>query len=699
MPRLAPLLRLLLLLGSLTTAPGCGSAPPPAEAPASAPVQAVVRRLTGRDFGQTTLAPARRLVVKIGDEGRTVALGPRTLEVATLRGVPLEEGKARRPIDLPEQARTLPDDAFRVDVQLVPITADVAPEVFDFFATETFHAAVDARWTLQRDAAREGAAVLEVEPAGKADGRLNVDVRALLPQPQSVRSTPFDVPRGARVSLGYGLATASGPPTRFRATLVCGAIETSLVDETLTPPDGSWHGAVHELPPGRGCTLRLDNASPDGDAVRGAAWAEPLVFAPQTGAPPAVENVIVVSLDTLRADHLSGYGYPRPTSPTIDARLIRRGTAFTDVSTSFPRTDVAHLSLFTSLYPDAQPQPGRLRADATAALMTESLRDAGLVTAGFTEDAMIAGAFGFWFGFDRFVERSYAERERGHATFADGIAFLRDNAERRFFLFLHTYKTHKPYVAAQRFDAFAPASDWQTPRLDPRVPQSERPQMDAYDRTIREADDLIASLLDELDRLGLAQRTLVVLLSDHGEAFGEHGAVEHGYSGHQEQLHIPLVFRGPGIPANVRVDAPSSIVDVAPTVLELAGAAPLPHAQGVSLAAAFAGLDLPRHRPLFFSWLAQGAAGVRHGPWKYLRADHGHELFDLASDPGENLPRLRKRSARAVDRALIAEHRASSERLRASFGGGGTTQAPSSGSDAPVDPRMHESLRALGYVQ
>ena len=131
----------------------------------------------------------------------------------------------------------------------------------------------------------------------------------------------------------------------------------------------------------------------------------------------------------------------------------------------------------------------------------------------------------------------------------------------------------------------------------------------------------------------------------------------------------------------------------------LAGAAPLPHAQGASLAAAFAGLDLPRNRPLFFSWLTQGAAGVRHGPWKYLRADHGHELFDLASDPGENLPRLRKRSARAVDQALIGEHRASSERLRASFGGASATQAPSSGSDAPVDPRMHESLRALGYVQ
>ena len=678
-----------------------GSAPPPAETPARA--LSVARRLTARDFGLVALDPAHRPIVKIGDEARPVALAPLALDVATLRGVPLEGGRARREIDVPEQTRALPDDAFRVDAQLVPITTDVAPEVFDFFATETFHAAVETRWTLSRDATGSGAAVLEVAPVAATEGRLNLDVRALLPEPTRVQSAPFDVPRGASLSLGFGLTPGATVATRFRATLACGAVETPLVDQTLTPPDGEWHGATRDVPQGRACSLRLETTDPDGAAVRAAAWAEPLLFAPQgPGTPPAVENVVVISLDTLRADHLSGYGYPRPTSPTIDTRLIAGGTTFTDVSTSFPRTDVAHLSLFTGLYPEAQPRPGRLRADETAALMTESLRDAGLVTAGFTEDAMIAGAFGFWFGFDRFVERAYTERERGHATFRDGIAFLRDNADRRFFLFLHTYKTHKPYVADARFDGFAPASDWQSLPLDRRVPPAERPHMDAYDRTVREADDLVASLLAELDRLGIAERTLLVLLSDHGEAFGEHGAVDHGYAGHQEQLQIPLVFRGPGIPASLRVDAPSSIVDVAPTVLELAGAARLPFAQGESLAAAFAGHDLPRNRALYFSWLAKGAQGVRHGPWKYIRADHGHELFDLASDPGENLPRLRKRPARAIDTSLLAEHRDASARLRARFAPapGATTDARTAPSvAAPVDARMHDSLRALGYVE
>jgi arylsulfatase A-like enzyme len=623
------------------------------------------------------------------------------LEVAALRGIALADRKARREIPLPEAARDLPPDAFRLDAQLLPIATDVAPEIFDLFANETFHAAVETRFGLTRSASDPTSAVLELETVGDmGEGRLNVDLRAILAQPPTVRSLPFDVPRGASIVLGYGLVAASGTAMRYRAALRCGdAAERVLLDDTLTPPDASWHGASADLTPGRGCTLQLETTTADGSPVRAAAWAEPIVFAPQSRAgQPTAENVIVVSLDTLRADHLSGYGYPRPTSPTIDARLIRSGTTFTDVSTSFPRTDVAHMSLFTGLYPDAQPQAGRLRAASTAVLMTESLRDAGLLTAGFTEDAMIAGAFGFWFGFDRFVERSYAERERGRATFADGIEFLRANADRRFFLFLHTYKTHKPYVASARFDTFAPASDWQSLPLDPRVPPAERPQMDAYDRTVREADDLIASLLDELDRLGIAGRTLVVLLSDHGEAFGEHGAVEHGYAGHQEQLHIPLVFRGPGIPAGLRVDAPMSIVDVAPTVLALADAAPLRDAQGQSLADAFTGHYLARHRPLFFSWLAKGAQGVRQGPWKYLRADHGHELFDLASDPGENVPRLRKRAARAVDAALIADHRERSARLRERLAGTGATPSASP-SDAAIDGRMQDSLRALGYVQ
>jgi arylsulfatase A-like enzyme len=148
------------------------------------------------------------------------------------------------------------------------------------------------------------------------------------------------------------------------------------------------------------------------------------------------------------------------------------------------------------------------------------------------------------------------------------------------------------------------------------------------------------------------------------------------------------------VPAGARVDTPASIVDVAPTVLELAGAAPLPDAQGISLAPAFAGRDLPRTRPLFFSWLGDQATGVRHGSWKYLRSAHHHELFDLAADPLELLPRGRGRPARPVETLLLAEYRAESARLRERF----NRDAGAASADVPIDERMQESLRALGYV-
>jgi arylsulfatase A-like enzyme len=145
----------------------------------------------------------------------------------------------------------------------------------------------------------------------------------------------------------------------------------------------------------------------------------------------------------------------------------------------------------------------------------------------------------------------------------------------------------------------------------------------------------------------------------------------------------------------VRIDVPTSIVDVAPTVLELAGATPLPDAQGISLAPAFVGRSLPRARPLFFSWLAQGGRGVRHGQWKYLRADHGHELFDMASDPQERLPRGRKLPPRPVDAGLLAAYQDESARLRARF----NANEASRESAVPIEGRMQDSLRALGYVE
>jgi arylsulfatase A-like enzyme len=689
-------LALVLLAGA------CTREEAPAPGPPLEPVQAVVERLGAAAFG-TGETPLHGPMLKIGDEAREVLLAPREIAVASLRGVQLDaEGRARREVALPEEARALPDEAFVLEVQELPFAGDAPAAVFDLFAKQTYVKRVPSLWTLERSSTQPTAAVV-FAPETRAEGvQYNAELHLLLPQPK-VLETALDAPAGASLELGWAVAADAASravrPLRFRAVLACaGAPDRTLLDETLDarePGGRGWRDGSFPLPAGGACRLRLESATPDGGDARLAAWTVPRVLAPQTlPAAVAATNVILISLDTLRADHLSGYGYPRATSPAIDARLIAGGTTFRDASTTFPRTDVGHLSLFTGLYPAAQPALGRVPAGSSVRLLAESLRDAGLTTAAFTEDALVAGAFGFWFGFDRFVERTYDESGRGLATFADGIDFLQVHRERRFFLFLHTYKTHTPYVAAERYRSFAPPGDWQTLPLDPRIPERERAAVDAYDRTIREADDLVAGLLDALDRLGLAERTLVVLLSDHGEAFGEHGALEHGFAGHDEQVRIPLVLRGPGVPRGLDVATPVSIVDVAPTVLALAGAPPLPAAQGISLAPALAGGTLPDDRPLFFAWAAQGAAGVRRGATKYLRADHGHESFDLAMDPQEQRPRGRREPPPAAETALLERHAAESAQLRARF------EAPA-GEAAPtaIEGRMEESLRALGYVE
>lgn len=135
-------------------------------------------------------------------------------------------------------------------------------------------------------------------------------------------------------------------------------------------------------------------------------------------------------------------------------------------------------------------------------------------------------------------------------------------------MWLHTYKTHDPYAAGERYRSLFVSSQamdgLRVESVDSGVPGKYRARLDAYDRTIREADDLVAGLVGELERLGLLERTLVVLVSDHGEAFGEHGLAGHGFQAYQEALTVPLVLRGPGVPVGRRVTTPVSLVDLVP---------------------------------------------------------------------------------------------------------------------------------------
>ena len=660
-------------------------------------LQDVALRLGPADFGLP--APAvRGPVVQIGDEARPVVERAETITVLEKVGVPIRNGVAEVTADVPASAAHFDDGSFVLSMRR---DASAETDAIAIGAAALHFIRRDHGWRARRSNDGRKVTVTVQEPGAVAGATLGFRLEAEGPLPTELLSRTFEVPPRARIVLGYGIANPPrGRPDGecvFRAQIECdGRTPELLLDDRIRFDDARaerWQTRIAELPArGSKCRLRLTTSGgrPSGSGV----WAVPEILARADRAERERRNLVLISLDTLRADHLSAYGYPRATSPKMDRLLAGRGARFADVSTTYPLTSIAHMSLMTGLHPGSFPRPGSIEPQSPVRMLAESLRDAGFTTGAYTEDALLAGMYGFWFGFDRFVERPLVGEARGVETFVDGARFLREHRDQRFFLFLHTYKVHAPYVYSQRYASFAAEPDaWQGKLAPYEVPAEQQPFVDAYDRAIREVDDQVADFLAELDRLGLADDTFVVVLADHGEAFGEHGLVGHGFGAHQEQLQIPWIVRGPGVPAGTTIAEPVSIVDVAPTLLDLLGVE-APGMQGRSLRTALASGAAPPDRALSFSWIDPGAQGVRRGPWKLLEdGTKKRTLFDLANDPRERRPLDDAAEIAPLESALATVASDDRERRDRMAAAGGT------GEPRAASERVLESMRALGYVE
>ncbi len=303
-------------------------------------------------------------------------------------------------------------------------------------------------------------------------------------------------------------------------------------------------------------------------------------------AAPPPRGLVLVSIDTLRADHLGAYGYERATSPFFD-ELASRGALFENVIVQLPGTLPSHMSMFTGLYPAEHGvyPPDRVLA-AEIRTVPERLRAAGVRTAGFTEGGYVAGRYGFARGFERFADEVPPGPRAVETTFARGVEFLSGlEPGERFVLFLHTSAVHDPY------DPPAPYRDlfWSGPppagAFEPTGPNLTEVNrgtrsIDAetvryfealYDGGIRYVDDQLKVLFGRLEELDLLDETTIVVTSDHGEEFLEHGKLVHQQI-YRENVRVPLLVLQPGgRPA--RVPALVEGVDVAPSLLELAGVA------------------------------------------------------------------------------------------------------------------------------
>jgi arylsulfatase A-like enzyme len=416
--------------------------------------------------------------------------------------------------------------------------------------------------------------------------------------------------------------------------------------------------------------------------------------------PPAV---VFVSIDTLRPDHLGCYGYSRPTSPEID-RFREEAVLFTQAVAHAPSTLSSHASMFTSLLP---PHHGasvlnRSAITPSATLLAEVLRDAGFATASFNGGGQLHPAWGLDRGFDVYESFAASDGSRlGEDTFRERLTAAKDWVEsvraEPFFLFLHTYEVHHPYTPdPERLALMETGYDGRlSGRISIRVlekinagTKALRPgDLDhivaAYDAEISSADAGFSELLALLRELGRYDSSVIMLTSDHGEAFGERGRIGwHGDTLYDEQLRVPLVVRLPGGRlAGTTVDGQVRGVDLAPTILSLLG---LPAPEEFSGAA----LDIAERVGAEPRWALAEVDGspnelsVRTPRWKWYRG----RLYDLAADPGEITDVAPRRPEVEQD---LAGRLADLMRSR----------APAGETPIEVDEDLQERLKALGYVQ
>jgi arylsulfatase A-like enzyme len=324
---------------------------------------------------------------------------------------------------------------------------------------------------------------------------------------------------------------------------------------------------------------------------------------------------------------LSCYGYHRPTSPFLDS-LAREGLLFENLFVQIPGTLPSHMSIFTGLYPaEHGTYPGRILPD-TIPTVAEVLRDHGFRTAGFTEGGMAAGRFGFSRGFEIFSDEVPGRNDDVELTFERGMKFLETREEnQRFFLFLHTYAVHTPYDPPEPYTVLywkGPPPDAPSPvgpnliqvnRGTVSVSEAAREYYEAlYDGSINYVDDVLKRFFVALEELHLRRDTIILITSDHGEEFLEHGRLLHEQV-YPETLHVPLLLLHPELEEGRSISSIIESVDIAPTLYDLVGIAPPDRLSGRSFASSlFEPEPILRKEAYAEAYVSESRALIRKTP-------------------------------------------------------------------------------------
>ncbi len=551
----------------------------------------------------------------------------------------------------------------------------------------------------------------------------------------------------------------SAPALLFLGVWTIAAVILAI--RLATVPGKSSTPASNEGPSMRGLGMALLGLT----IIAGLSWLPPhlahrAMSAAQNAPVAGHPNVVMIVMDTTRADRLSCYGYSRPTTPNVD-RLAAEGTLFERAMASAPWTMPSHATLFTGLY-TAQHRAERShrRLDDQLTTLAEVLRERGYQTAGFSNNAWVSHATNFAQGFECFDDSKGAPRavqladrllamqtvrrvwktDELHGDNPGGAGRINGqirrwfdaqrDPERPLFLFINYLDAHNPYLPLEPYRSkfLQPPHAVIASRLFKRSVQEDldltAPPIrfdaqtwgalsDLYDGEVAYVDAMIGQLLEDVRRRQGLDDTVVVIVSDHGEHLGEHQFFEHRFSVYEEVLHVPLIFWSPTrIPAGVRIAEPVSLADVFPTMLRLVG---------VDQPALVAGLpghaligspsSVPLDRPMLAEYEGPSDLLLRFKNWKPQPIDaryfnrnlktlrQGAWKFIWASDGQRELYDLSRDPQEAHDlSAEDAARAAAMEQQLQTLLGSLKPLAPAE-SVPEMDPSTRQQLRSLGYVQ
>lgn len=576
-------------------------------------------------------------------------------------------------------------------------------------------------------------------PAGRSSiGKREEYRNAIFVRSNSSLAYEVNIPEKAVMRFAAGVAST---PVLFRVLL--GPSNTELFSRRVSRTE-AWEDAEVDLEKYAGTNQKLvlqtESAAPDAIGF----WANPLIV---SKAPKSRPNVLLYVVCTLRPDHMSLYGYGRKTTPFLD-KLGAAGVVFEDAQAQAPWTKPSVASLMTSLHASVH---GLVNDSDTipknATTLAEQMRAAGYVTASIVANPFAGRTSGLERGFDYMMEYPVVQRNRTDAgdRGTDSAAINRSvlpwverHRDEPFFLYVQSTDPHAPYrppadeerrfanpdqtegfnkdygklrdIRAYGGGATVSRAEMRTKGIEPE--SYIRRAIDRYDGEIAHNDKSIEQLIGKLRDAGALDNTLVVVASDHGEEFWEHGFGAHGHSLYRELIHVALLFWNPRLmPVPRRVREPVQLIDVMPTLLEIAGAKLPEGIQGQSLAPLLKGQSFTRTAPVMSSKLALPRAKPGGGvpenltntfarieaDWKVIYREQASrarlkdiELYDRRADPGERNDLASQRPELTGKlKPQIVEWVGLQKEVRNQLG---------PGSKSKMDPQTLERLRSLGYL-